>query len=357
MGIASLHVGNGEPHLEFQTRRVTMSSKASDKDERIYRTILVPLDGSEAAEAVLELAKNLAVRSGAALMLLHVCRPEQADYERLHSAYIERVADLVQRDISKICETVQCHFEGVKAIASPVLLNGEPVEEIVRYAEENEVSMILMATHGRSGLAHSVMSDTTNRIVRNALVPVWLMRTLGPDEIVCAEWPLKRVLVPLDGSERAEKVLPYAADYAKLFDAELVLMRVCEQAEITADYPEASRATSWDEHVRQVSSHYQAQCSVYLEVVKDRLQDMGLKVTTEALLGDAAEEIIGYIRQNRCDLVAMTTYGRTGMARWVADSLVGRWVFSNVTEQVLAATSRGILLVRGQESSKSKIVI
>ena len=325
-----------------------MNSDTSYKDERIYRTILVPLDGSEAAETVLELAKNLAVRSGSALTLLHVCEKEQSEYRRLHLAYIERVADLVQHDISKICETTQCYFESMQATVSAVLVEGEPAEEIVRCAQENNASVILMATHGRSRLVASAFSDITNRVLRNSNVPTWLIRTLGPDEIVCAEWPPERVMVPLDGSERAEKVLPYAAEYAKLFDAELVLLRVCEQPDITADYPEASVATSWDEHVARIRSHHQGQCSIYLEVVKDRLNEKGLKVTTEALLGDAAEEIIGYVRQNRCDLVAMTTYGRSGIAGWMSDSLVGRWVFSNVTERVIAATSRGILVFRGQ---------
>ena len=325
-----------------------MSNKASDKkDGRVYRTILVPLDGSEAAETVLELAMNLAVRSGSVLTLLHVCSLDEADYERLHWAYIQRAADLVQHDMSKICETVQCRFEDVTATVFPVLVKGEPAEEIVRYAEENEASVILMATHGRSGLAQSVMSDVTNRVVRNSLVPVWLTRTLSPGDITCAEWPPKRVLVPLDGSERAAKVLPYATEYARLFDAELVLMCVCEQPQITADYPEANMPVSWEEHVSQLQSYHQAQCSIYLQVVKDRISETGLKVSAEALLGNAAEEIIGYIRQNRCDLVAMTTRGRSGMAHWVSDSLLGRWVFSNVTEQVLAATFRGILLVRG----------
>ncbi len=325
-----------------------MNSDTSYKDERMYRTILVPLDGSEAAETVLEIAKNLAVRSGSALTLLHVCEKERSEYRRLHSAYIERVADLVQHDISKICETTQCYFENMQATVSAVLVEGEPAEEIVRYAEENGASVILMATHGRSRLVRSAFSDITNRVLRNANVPTWVIRTLGPDEIVCAEWPPKRVLVPLDGSERAEKVLPYAAEYAKLFYAELVLIRVCEQPEITADYPEANTPISWDKHIARIRSHYQGQCSIYLEVVKDRLKEKGLKVTTEALLGDAAEEIIGYVRQNRCDLVAMTTYGRSGVAGWMSDSLVGRWVFSNVTERVIAATSRGMLVLRGQ---------
>lgn len=325
-----------------------MNSDTGYKGERVFRTILVPLDGSEAAETVLEIAKNLAVRSGSALKLLHVCEKERSEYRRLHSAYIERVADLVQHDISRMCETTQCYFESMQATASAVLVEGEPAEEIVRCAEENDASVILMATHGRFRVVRSAFSDITNRVLRNSNVPTWMIRTLGPDELVCAEWPPTRVLVPLDGSERAEKVLPYAAEYAKLFDAELVLMRVCEPPEITADYPEASMPTSWDEHVARIRSHFQGQCSIYLEVVKDRLEEKGLRVATEALLGDAAEEIIGYIRQNRCDLVAMTTYGRSGVAGWMSDSLVGRWLFSNVTERVIAATSRGILVIRGE---------
>jgi len=325
-----------------------MNTRADVKNERVYRRILVPLDGSEAAETVLDLARNLAARSGSALTLLHVCPPEQVGFEPVVSAYIQWTADLVQRDISKMCEKVQCHFEGVTATASPVLVKGEPAEEIVCYAEENEASVILIATHGRSGLVHSVMSDVANRVVRNSLVPVWLIKTLPPDDIVCVEWPPKRVLVPLDGSERAENALPYATEYAKLFDAELALLRVCEEPENTSNHPEASIPMSWDEHVKRIRSHYEAQCSIYLEVVKDRLTKMGLKVTTECLHGNATEEIVGYTRQNRCDLVVMTTYGRSSPGRWVTDSLVGRWVFSHVTEQVLAATSRGILLVRGQ---------
>lgn len=319
-----------------------MNSKADIKNEGVYRRILVPLDGSEAAEAVLDLAKNLAVRSGTALTLLHVCTPEQDQWERLHRGYIEHIAEQTERDIPKICETVQCHFEGATATASPVLVKGEPAKEIVRYAEESEASIILMATHGRSGLVQSVMSDIANRVVRTSPVPVWLLRTLGPDEIVCAEWPPEKVLVPLDGSERAEKVLPYAVEYATLFDADLVLLRICEEPAIPSDYPKPD----WDEHVDRTRSHYQAQCSLYLTEVEQRIKESGLKVTKECRLGNAAEEIVGYIRQNRCDLVAMTAYGRSAVPRWLTDSPVAHWVFSNVTEQVLAATSRGILLVR-----------
>ena len=74
-------------------------------EERVYQKILVPLDGSESAEMVLELAHNLSVRSGAALTLFHVFPPEQTKYERLHSLYIKQIAENAERNISKICES------------------------------------------------------------------------------------------------------------------------------------------------------------------------------------------------------------------------------------------------------------
>jgi nucleotide-binding universal stress UspA family protein len=332
----------------FFVRRTEMANDFKDMRYQVFKRILVPLDGSEIAEAVLELAKNLAVKSGSALTLLHVCNPDDPNCERLHSSYIERMANTMRSEIAKTCETVQCHFIGAEATASAAVTSGDPADEIVRYAEEIDASVILMSTHGRTGLVSSVMSDTANRVVRNSLIPVWLIRTLSPNEITCVEWPPARVVVPLDGSKRAEKVLRYAMQYAGLFDAEIVLLRVCEAPSVTADYPEATAKVSWEDHVKRIQSHYEGQCSIYLETVKDRLDELGLKVKIESLLGDAAEEIVKYIQQNRCDLVAMTTRGRSGVARWAADSLISRWLFSDVTEQVLAASSRGILLARGE---------
>lgn len=316
--------------------------KNNVKSERVYGRILVPLDGSETAEIVLNLAKNLAVREGTALTLLHVCTPGLRQWERVHLGYIEHIAEQTQRDIAKICETVQCRFEGVTATVAPVLVKGEPAKEIVRYAEESKASIILMASHGGAGLKQSIMSDIANRVVRTSPVPVWLVRTLRPDEIVCAEWPPERILVPLDGSEKAEKVLPYAVEYAKLFDAELVILRICEEPTVPSDYPKPD----WDEHVDRTRSRHQIKCSLYLNEVEERIKEPGLKVAKKCWLGNAGEEIVKYIRENRCDLVAMTVYGRLAVPRWLTSSSVAQWVFSNVTEQVLAASSRGILLVR-----------
>jgi nucleotide-binding universal stress UspA family protein len=311
-------------------------------DERIFQKILVPLDGSESAEMVLELAQNLSVRSGAELTLFHVFPPEQTKYERLHSIYIKQIAENAERSISKICETVACHFKGVSATTAPVLVKGEPAEEIVRYATSNNFSVILMATHGRSQMINSARSDIANHVVRTSPVPVWLVRTLAPNEIVCAEWPPQRVLVPLDGSPRAEKILPYVVEYAKLLNAEIVLLRICEKPAINSDYP----FPDWEKHIEVETVFFQERCGLYLNEVEQRIKREGLKITKECWLGNAAEEIVGYIGRNRCDLVAMTAYGRSAMPGWVSDSSLVSWVFSNVTEQVLATTTRGILLVR-----------
>jgi nucleotide-binding universal stress UspA family protein len=311
-------------------------------NERVFHKILVPLDGSESAEMVLELAQNLSVRSGAALTLFHVFPTEQTQYERLHSIYTRQIAENTEKNISKLCETIACHFKGESATMTAVMVKGEPAEEIVQYAVSNGFSVILMATHGRSQIISSARSDIANHVVRTSPVPVWLVRTLVPGEIVCAEWPPQRVLVPLDGSQRAEKILPYVVEYAKLLNAEIVLLRICEKPAINSDYP----FPDWEKHIEVETVFFQERCGLYLNEVEQRINGEGVKITKECWLGNAAEEIVGYIRRNRCDLVAMTAYGRSAMPGWVSDSSLVSWVFSNVTEQVLATTIRGILLVR-----------
>ena len=121
---------------------------------------------------------------------------------------------------------------------------GYPPDEILRYADENDVDLILMATHGRTGPKRWTMGSVADKILRASKVPVWLVRALIPDETPYDKWPSKTMLVPLDGSELAESVLPHAEALAKQRDTkllEVVLLRVCEPTVAPSYYaPELS---------------------------------------------------------------------------------------------------------------------
>lgn len=304
----------------------------------MYAKILVPLDGSKLAEASLDYASELAARSGADLILLSVCGPDDCHcgpegcyIQPMHRLYVEHTAEELGR-------RMQDSGAGETKVES-VTLAGDVPEEILRYAEENEVSLIVMSTHGHSGVKRWVMGGVADKIVRNSDIPVRLFRSYAPEEIVKGEMPEKKILVPLDGSETAEQILPYVMDHARICNSEVVLVRVCESPFITADYPGASMQLSWKEHVVRVTTYWQQQCSRYLEDVEGRFVDQGINIKSEALMGDVPHELSTYIESNHFNLVAMTTHGRSG---------VKRWVLGSVAEKILDGTSVPILLVRAR---------
>lgn len=301
----------------------------------MYTKILVPIDGSELAEAPLGYAKELATRSGAELILLHVCGPEECHcgpeechIQPMHRVYVEHTADMLRHRFQE--------SEAARVEISSVILAGSPAREILRYVEENEVSLIVMATHARSGIRQWVMGSVAVKIHRCSNAPVRIVRSLRSAETAPYDWPERRILALLDGSERAEQLLPYLVDHARMSDAEVTLLRVCEPPLISSDYPEAIMPLTWEEYIKRVTSYQKEQCSLYFDDMEKRLQGMGLKVKSEGLLGNAAEEITNYVTRNQFDLIALTTHARCG---------IGVWPIGSVADKVIHGTSSPILLV------------
>lgn len=303
----------------------------------MYQKIVVPLDGSELAEASLHYATQLTAKSGAELVLLHVCgpeechcRPEECHVQPMHGIYTQHTAAAITERLKQA---------GVEhARVSPVLQAGDPAIEILRYAEENHADLIAMATHGRSGIRRWVMGSVAVRIHRCSTAPVRLIRALSADESAPADWPEKKILVPLDGSERAEQAIPYVVDHAHMSDSEVILLRVHEPPSILSDYPEASMPLTWQEHVDRAKAHQREQCRTYLEGIGKNLKAKGVKVKSECVLGDnAAQEIINYAAKSRPNLIAMTTHARCALSTWPIGS---------TADKIIHATSSPILLVR-----------
>lgn len=141
----------------------------------------------------------------------------------------------------------------------------------------------------------------------------------------------ERILVPLDGSELAEAILPFAEQIAGPLDAELVLARVVEP--IVAAVGLASGEVGGDDALR----HHQMAAKRYLEELAERLTTKGLRVRTLAALGVPGLEIPAMAEAEKADLIAMTTHGRTG---------VRRLLFGSVAEEVLRRASLPVLLFR-----------
>ena len=310
----------------------------------MYKKMLVPLDGSELAEMVFTYAKELAGRLDIDVILLHVNSPAAHGFVPMHRAYIMQAADIVRRQAQEVRERAGIQPEGKQVEVRGELVVGHPVDEILRYSEENDIDLTLMATHGRSGVRRWAIGSVADKVMRASKAPVWLVRAGIPDETTYDKWPKITILAPLDGSELAESALPYVEALAKQLGTKLVdvvLLRVCEPPAIPSYYgPELSEVPlNWGNYPQQDMVKIKQVASEYLAGIEKRLKDSNISVRSEVLEGKATDAITDYANNNPSSVIAMATHGRAGLSRWV---------YGSVTEYVVLGVSNPVLLIRQQ---------
>ncbi len=141
------------------------------------RTILVPTDFSEYSASAIEYARALSVMMKATIHLLHVIpEPQFGGTPEEKTSVAFRVAAAEKGMSAVIAEHVDEY-----TFVEHAIRHGQPAKEILRYAEEHDADLIVMATHGRTGLAHILMGSVAEKIVRHSVVPVM---TVKPMEMI-----------------------------------------------------------------------------------------------------------------------------------------------------------------------------
>ena len=310
----------------------------------MFKRMLVPLDGSDLAEVVFTYAKELAGRLDIEVIALYVGTTALREFAPMHHAYIERAAEIIKRQAQEVQEKT-----GIKPGSKPVESRGEiaegyHAEEILRYADENNVDLLLMATHGRSGRKRWVLGNVADKVLRASKIPVLLVRAGVPDETAYDKWPKITLLVSLDGSEMAESVLPHVKALAKQRSTEpinVTLLRVCEPPNTPSYYsPEIAEVPlNWGEYMEKEVALCKQMSREYLARIEKQFKDIGVSVQSEVLVGKAIDKIVDYAQNNPFNLIVMATHGRSGLSRWV---------YGSVTENILQGVSSPVLLVRPQ---------
>jgi nucleotide-binding universal stress UspA family protein len=310
--------------------------------ERMYKNMLVTLDGSELAEVVLSYARELSHRLSLNLIFFNVCEPNEAGSLAMHRAYVKSAADAGTDHLRR---TNDAKPENKTEVRWDVAI-GDPAEEILKYSEKNGIDLILMANHGRSGLKSLVIGSVANKVLRSSKVPVWLVRACVPSEVVYDTMPIRTVLVPLDGSILAESVLPHVEALVKQRGAELVkvtLLKVSEEPSVTSDYPEGDKEPSWDEHAKLTRERVGEAAKQYLNKIEKQLTTAGISVTSEVLFGKPSEEIINFANGKKVNLIMMATHAYSRLGQLTADS---------VADKVSHGASSPLFLVKSTGSER-----
>ena len=299
------------------------------------KTILVPLDGSTLAEQVLPYIRLLAELLRSSVRLLHVLTEvdcaaimtsghvPRRRADGMLASYRERKRHAWEllRDQAEIY--LATHVAALRAAgiqAETDVRVGVPHQRIAECADAVPESLIALATHGYGGLRRWAVGSVADKVIQAARVPVFLVRSRA-DATVSAP-ALKRILVPLDGSDLGATALPSAVELARASGAELILLRAVEQQPQYASL--------------LLMRHNQATAALDALVA-----DIGPQAPVTPVVatdyGDSAEAIVEEAARRQADLIVMATHGYGG---------VRRWMLGSVADKVLQAAPAPLLLVR-----------
>lgn len=264
--------------------------------------ILVPLDGSPLAEAILPALMPLASTRRVEVTLLRVInRVDELEKER---GYLFQT----ERDLQK---------DGIRAVSR--LEFGRPAEEILHLAKPGAFDLLAMSTHGHTALLRIIMGSVAARVLRRVRIPI----LLHTPRAKITDW--KRIVVSLDGTVGAEAILEDVGKLAGVLGSTVHLVRVTLPLLPTAD-PYFDPVPIDCEGPKK-----------YVDQVRDRLLQKGILAIPEVREGFAAKEIVRVATQLGAGLIAMSTEGRGGRARPMERSIAA---------EVLPSTPCSMLLRR-----------
>ena len=299
----------------------------------MYTRILVPLDGSKLAERVLPYARFLAcglkipVEFLAALDITQLGTHISVGQSRFLSTLVEDSMQNSEAYLKRVAYT----FDG--ADVKRTVDKGRAAEAIIDKGAADTGVLIAMATHGRSGINRWLLGSVAEKVLRATANPLLLIRATDGARSE-RETPLKSILVPLDGSELAESVLPVVAELAKKLDLAVILLRVYNVPYSVYGYGYGYYAIDTEKFVAEARD----EARQYLENKAAEIKKLGVEksvcVTRE---GHSADEIIKSASETPDNLISMCSHGRSG---------VGRWVLGSVTETVVRHSASPVLILR-----------
>jgi len=291
----------------------------------MFDQILVPLDGSQLAECVLPHVVAVARSFNAEITLLRMLEKNQT----IVSA---QLFDLLNWQINKTkaalyLEQTKARYQKLNLQVRTAVLEGLVADGITDYAQKQGIKLIILSSHGRNGLTQWGISSITQKIILSAPTSVLLVRAHQQDvpaDELSEPHLYQRILVPLDGSQRAEHVLPIVMQLASIGKPTIHLVHVVQTPELCGQMPPAHEDI--DLTSRIIARNYE-QAGHYLEQVKSRSFLQGIDVQTHLITSDhSVEALHQLVEQEQIDLITLSAHGYSGKHQWPYGSVVTNFI-------------------------------
>ncbi len=294
----------------------------------MFKHILVPLDGSALAERALLPAAKIAMAMQGKVTLLRVVpqfallAADPTLYEEMNRMGEEESLSYLRSKVDELDLDFQVDVAGE---------SGQPADVIISYSETHGIDLIMMSSHGRSGINRWVYGSVAERVLRRAPCTTAIINAR-------VDRPLRersRILIPLDGSELAERALEPGRTLARAIGAEVHLLRVTSSAHQIME----------TDSMRPVFDGIQEQelkeAETYLLGLEEGTGETQAVISVEVENGTVAENIVDYASEHGIDNIVMSSHGRTGFSRWV---------YGSVAEKVLRSACCTTMIIRDQQS-------
>ena len=288
----------------------------------MFDPILVPLDGSLLAECVLSHTVAIARAFDAKVMLLRVLDKDQQRVSaqlfdllnwQIHKAeaglYLGKIEARLRKSGLRIEATVQ---EGLAA------------ESIIEFAQSQGMKLIILSSHGHSGVSQWGISSVAQKIILSAQTSVLIVRAQQPASSEVVEQTFGRILVPLDGSLRAENALPMITHLARFHQSQIHIVHIVTTPEMARQMPPAREDV---ELSQRIVARNREESIRYLEQVRISSSLKELSVQIHLLTSDNAPAALhGLVQQENIDLVALSAHGYSGNNQWPYGSMVNNFI-------------------------------
>jgi nucleotide-binding universal stress UspA family protein len=291
-----------------------------DKESKgliMFDPILVPLDGSPLAECVLPHVVATARAFDAKIMLLHVLDKNRAGFPA-------KSFDLLNWQINKTEAKLYLDRIGDRLKKSglqtdTIILEGLVTESITEFAQSQGMKLVILSSHGHSGLRKCRISSITDEVILSAPTSIFIVRAPQVEE-----QPYRRILVPLDGSWRAENVLPMVTRLARIHESQIHIVHVVKTPEMARHLPPVQEDIDLS---NRIVARNREEALLYLDQIKLHSDLAGIDVKAQMIISNNATLTLHeLVDREQIDLVALSAHGYSGNSQWPYGSMVNNFI-------------------------------
>jgi nucleotide-binding universal stress UspA family protein len=304
----------------------------------MFDHILLPLDGSTLAECVLPHAVALAKAFKSRLTLLRVVYPKKKTNQQ--SIINPMDWQMLKSEADAYLKSVQKRLADVGVNSEICVVEGNPAQEIIDYTRDEEVNLIVMASHGKGGLSEWNINSVVQKVLYRALVPVMLIRAYLASSEPLTGLTYDRIFLPLDCSKRAECSLPLAKSIGAVHHAKVFLTHIVEEPILPKQTPLSQEDRDLINRITEINIK---EAERYLNILKDQFEGVEVKtiIETSRKTAIALHDIVD--REN-IDLVILSAHGFSGE---------NRWPYGNITLNFIAYGTTPLIII--QDLSEDEI--